>query len=45
MPVSSDYAKSSRFNAKQDHPYAKNQFDPVVELPNSIISNKSIEEI
>ena len=30
---------------KHDDPYAKDQFDPVVELPNSIISNKSVDEI
>ena len=30
---------------KQDDQYAENQFDPIVELPNSIISNKSVEEI
>ena len=30
---------------KQDDSYAEDQFDPVTELPNSIISNKSVEEI
>jgi DNA ligase D-like protein (predicted 3'-phosphoesterase) len=30
---------------KQDDPYAEDQFDPVTELPNSIISNKSVDEI
>ncbi len=30
---------------KHDDPYAEDQFDPVTELPNSIISNKSVEEI
>ncbi len=30
---------------KHDDPYADDQFDPVIELPNSIISNKSVDEI
>ncbi len=30
---------------KQDDAYAEDQFDPVVELPNSILSNKGVDEI
>ena len=30
---------------KQDDQYANHRFDPVIELPNSVISQKSIEEI
>jgi len=30
---------------KQNDQYADTSFDPVVELPNSILSNKSVEEI